>query len=319
MRWVGMLLPVVCVCRLFGSEPLTGCLAAIKTAVSHSAAGRWSESERDLVGIIAEASGDNRLCLGIASADLAVLLQRRGDVKQAERYALQSVAALETGGAEYEIALARPLQVLAEAYLAEQRFAKAKDVMARLEYLPVSSPRDWAVRAGSLALIEANEGRWQDAERHYRAAIREWEAAGEGDRMSVVPELTNLALIYLRQRRLGDAAPLFERAWHIADTSKDATNELRLTTMTNLGVLYAKQGRWPAAAEFLPQALEIADEGTGIRPIARRRLYETYALVLGRLGKKREAKALQARADALLPPDTSPMTVDAGETAGRRP
>jgi len=314
-----MLLPVVCGCRLFGSEPLTGCLAAIKTAVSHNAAGRWSESERDLVGIIAETSGDNRLCLGIASADLAVLLQRRGDVKQAERYALQSVAALETGGAEYEIALARPLQVLAEAYLAEQRFAKAKAVMARLEYLPASSPRDRAVRAGSLALIEANEQRWQDAERHYRAAISEWEAANEGDRLSVVPELTNLALIYLRQRRLADAAPLFERAWHIAETAKDATDELRLTTMTNLGVLYAKQGRWPAAAEFLPRALKIADEGTGIHPIVRRRLYETYALVLGRLGKKREAKALRARADALLPPDTSSMTADAGETAGRHP
>jgi tetratricopeptide (TPR) repeat protein len=313
-----MLLPAVFVCRLFGGEPLTGCLASIKTAVSHSASGHWSESERDLVGIIAESSSGNRPCFGIASADLAVLLQRRGDVKQAEKYALQSVAALETGGAEFEIALARPLQVLAEVYLAEQRFAKAKDVMARLEYLPGSSPRDRAVRAGSQALIEANEGRWQNAERQYRAAIGEWEAAGEGDRISVVPELTNLALIYLGQRRLVDAAPLFERAFSIADTSKEATDEQRVTTMTNLGVLYAKQNRWPAAADLLPRALAIAEEGTSVRPIARRRLYETYAFVLRRIGQKREAKALQARADALLPPDTSSMTVDAGERTGRQ-
>jgi hypothetical protein len=41
-------------------------------------------------------------------------------------------------------------------------------------------------------LIEANEGRSPDTERHYPAAIGEWEAAGEGDRMSAVPELTNL-------------------------------------------------------------------------------------------------------------------------------
>jgi hypothetical protein len=80
-----------------------------------------------LVGIIAQASGSDRLCFGIASADLAVPLQRR-DVKGAERHALQSVAALDAGGAEYEIALARPLQVLAEAYFADQRYAKAKDV-----------------------------------------------------------------------------------------------------------------------------------------------------------------------------------------------
>jgi tetratricopeptide (TPR) repeat protein len=292
-------------------------LAAVETAVSHSASGRASEAERDLLGIIAQASGSNRLCLGIASADLAVLLQQRGDIKGAEKYALHSVATLEAGGAECEIALARPLQVLAAAYIAEQRFAKAKDVMARLEHLPDSSQRDRAVRAGSRALIEADEGRWRDAERHYRAAIREWEAAGEGDRMSVVPELTNLALVYLTQRRLADAAPLFERAWRIADASKEATDEQRVTTMTNLGVLYAKQGRWPAAAELLRRALPIADEGTGIRPIARRRLYETYALVLRRSGQKREAKALQARADTLLPADTSSMTVDAGEPAGR--
>ena len=216
------------------------------------------------------------------------------------------------------MALARPLQVLADAYLAQQRFAKAEEVMGRLEYLPGVSPRDRAARAGSHALIEANAGRLQDAERHYRAAIGGWEEAGEGDGMSVVPELTNLALMYLQQRRLADAAPLFERARRIADSSKEATDEQRLTIMTNLGVLYAKQGRWQVAAELLPRALEIAEEGTGIGTVARRRFYDTYALVLRRSGQKREAKALQARADALLPPDTSSMVVDAGETAGRR-
>jgi tetratricopeptide (TPR) repeat protein len=317
MRGFGVILPAVYACRLFGAEDLTGCLAAVKTAVAESAAGRWSESERELVGIIAEASDGNRLCLGIASGDLAVLLQRRGDVKGAERYARQSVAALETGGPEYEIALARPLQALAQAYLAEQRFAKAKEVLARLEHLPESSPRDRALRVGARAWIDANEGRWQDAERHYRAAIGEWEKAGEGDAVSVVPELSNLALLYLNQRRLAHAAPLFERAWRITDTSKEATDEQRVTVMTNLGVLYTKQRRWQVAAELLRRSLEIAETGTGVGADARRRLYETYALVLQRTGQKQEAKALQARADALLPPDTSSMTVDAGDSAGR--
>jgi tetratricopeptide (TPR) repeat protein len=297
---------------------LTGCLAAIQTALAHSSGGRSSESERELVGIITEASGKNGLCLGIASADLAVLLQRRGDVKGAERYALESVAALEMGGPEYEMALTRPLQVLAEAYLAEQRFAKAKEVMTRLEHLPESSRRDRAVRAGSRALIEANEGRWQDAEQHYRAAISEWEEAGEGDAMSIVPELTNLALLYLNQRRFAEATPLLERTRNIADRTKEVSDEQRLTVVTNLGVLYAKQGHWPAAAELLRGALEIAEAGMGIGADAKRKLYETYALVLRRTGQKREAKALQARADALLPPDTSSMTVEVGGPAGRR-
>jgi tetratricopeptide (TPR) repeat protein len=248
---------------------------------------------------------------------LAVLLQRRGDVKGAEKYARQAVAALEAGGPKYEIALARPLRVLAETYLAEQRFAKAKEVLARLEHLPEISPRDRAGQAGAQALIDTNEGRWQDAERHYRAAIGAWEEAGEGDAMSIVPELTNLALLYVNQRRLAEAAPLFERARDITDTSKEATDEQRLTVMTNLGVLYSKQGRLPAATEFLRRAMEIAEAGTG-GSIAKRRLYETYALVLRRSGQKREAKALQARADALLLPDTSSMTVDIREAAGRR-
>jgi tetratricopeptide (TPR) repeat protein len=248
---------------------------------------------------------------------LAVLLQRRGDVKGAEKYARQAVAALEAGGPEYEMALARPLRVLAETCLAEQRFTKAKEVLARLEHLPEISPRDRAAQAGAQALIDTNEGRWQDAERHYHAAIGAWEEAGEGDAMSVVPELTNLALLYVNQRRLAEAALLFERARRITDTSKEATDEQRLTVMTNLGVLYSKQGRLPAAIEFLRRAMEIAEVGTG-GSIARRRLYETYALVLRRSGQKREAKALQARADALLLPDTSSMTVDIGEAAGWR-
>ena len=318
MRWVAMLLPAVCTCRLLGAQAFTGCLAAIQTAAAHGAAGRASEAERELVGIIAEASGGNKLCLGIASADLAVLLQRQGDVKGAETYARQSIAALEQGGPDYEIALLRPLQVLAELYLSEQRFARAKEVLARLEHLPGSSPRDRAEQAGARALIDAAEGRWQDAERHYRASIAEWERSGEGDSMSVVPELTNLGLLYLNQRRLADAAPLLERARHIVDASREATDQMRLTALTNLGVLYVKQRQWGPAGELLQPALRIVDAGTRVDTMARRRFYETYAAVLRQSGQKREAKALQARAAALLPPDTSSMTVDAAELRSRR-
>jgi tetratricopeptide (TPR) repeat protein len=128
--------------------------------------------------------------------------------------------------------------------------------------------------------------------------------------MSAVPELTNLALLYLNQRRLTDAAPLLERAWHITDRTEDASDEQRITAMTNLGVLYGKQRRWPAAAGLLQKAMTIAAAGTAIRTTARRRLYETYAEVLRRSGQKGEAKALQAEAASLFPPDTSSLTVD---------
>jgi tetratricopeptide (TPR) repeat protein len=126
-----------------------------------------------------------------------------------------------TGGAEGGIALGRPLQVLAEAYIAEQRFDKAKAVLVGLERLPEASLRDRAVREGARAWIDANQGRWQDAERHYHAAIGEWEKAGESDTLSVVPELSNLGLLYLNKGRLADAGPLFERAWRITDASSE--------------------------------------------------------------------------------------------------
>jgi tetratricopeptide (TPR) repeat protein len=310
-----MLLAAVCAGRLFGAEPLTGCLAAIQTAVAHGAAGRWNESERELTEVIAQAK-DHPLCMGIAYGDLAVLQQRRGDIKGAERYAQQSVTAIDTAGAPGEMALGRPLQVLAQAYIAEHRFDKAKEVLERLEHLPAVSLRDRAVRAGARAWIDEAEGRWQDVERQYHTAIGEWEKAGEGDTISVVPELSNLGLLYLSKGRLGDAAPLFERAWRISGASKETTSEQRLIVTTNLGVLYAKQHRWQAAAEVLRPGLEIAETGTGVGADARRRLYETYVLVLRHTGQKQEAKALQARADALLPPDTSSMTVDAA--AGRQ-
>jgi uncharacterized protein HemY len=136
--------------------------------------------------------------------------------------------------------------------------------------------------------------------------------------MSVVPELTNLGLLYLNQRRLADAAPLLERARHIVDASREATDQMRLTALTNLGVLYVKQRQWGPAGELLQPALRIVDAGTRVDTMARRRFYETYAAVLRQSGQKREAKALQARAAALLPPDTSSMTVDAAELRSRR-
>ncbi len=309
MRWVAVLLPVMCVCEVGGAEDFSGCLAAVQTAVAQSVAGYPDQAERQLAAIIAD-SGTSPACLGFASGDLAVLLQRKGDTKAAERYAKQSVAALEAAGPGYRMALIRPLQVLAQTYLAGQRFASAKEVLARLESFPELSSRDRALHAGARALIAANERRRKDAEQEYRLAIGAWETAGEGNAMSAVPELTNLALLYLNQRRLADAAPLLEHAWHITDRTEDASDEQRITAMTNLGVLYGKQRRWPAAAGLLQKAMTIAAAGTPVGTTARRRLYETYAEVLWRSGQKGEARALQARAASLFPPDTSSLTVD---------
>jgi uncharacterized protein HemY len=122
--------------------------------------------------------------------------------------------------------------------------------------------------------------------------------------------LTNLALLYLNQRRLTDAEPLLERAWHIVDRAEDAGNEQRIRVMTDLGVLYGKQGRWSAAAGLLRKAMEIAGAAAEMDTPARRRLYETYAEALRRCGQKSAAKALKAEADSLFPPDTSSLTVD---------
>jgi tetratricopeptide (TPR) repeat protein len=218
-------------------------------------------------------------------------VSRTSTRKGAERYARQSVAAFDAAPPDYEAALVRPLQALAQTYLAEQRFASAKEVLARLERLPVSSSRDRALQAGARALIAANEQRWKDAEQEYRLAIGAWETAGEGNAVSAVPELTNLALLYLNQRRLTDAEPLLERAWHIVDRAKDAGNEQRIRVMTDLGVLYGKQGRWSAAAGLLRKAMEIAGAATEMDTPARRRLYETYAEALRRCGQKSAAKA----------------------------
>jgi len=309
MRWAGMLLPLVCACEVLGGADFTGCLAAVQTAVSQTVAGHPDEAERQLVTIITDSQTD-RVCLGFAAGDLAVILQRKGDMKGAERYAKQSVAAFDAAAPDYEPALVRPLQVLAQTYLAQQRFASAKEALARLERLPISSSRDRALQAGARGLIAANEQRWKDAEQEYRLAIGAWETAGEGNAISAVPELTNLALLYLNQRRLTDAEPLLERAWHIVDSAEDAGNEQRITVMTNLGVLYGKQSRWPAAAELLRKAMDIAGTVPEIGTTARRRLYETYAEVLRRCGQKGAAKALQAEADSLFPPDTSSLTVD---------
>jgi tetratricopeptide (TPR) repeat protein len=313
-----MLLGAVCAYPVFGAQTLTGCLADIEAATAHSAAGRSSESEHELARIIAQLPERDGLCLGIASGDMAALLQRRGDIAGAGKYAHQAVAALETAGPDYQMALARPLQVLAETYLGEQRFAKAKEVLARLETLPAPSRRDRAAQAGMRASIDVYEGRWDDAEGRFGAAIKLWEEIGEGDNISIVPELGNLALLYLNRQRFADAAPLLERARRILDASKEATSEQRLTVMTNLGVLYANKRDWRAAGEFLRRALEIADAAAAVDVTARRRLYGTYALVLRRSGQKREAKQFQAKAEALLPSDPSSMTVDAQSVAGRR-
>jgi tetratricopeptide (TPR) repeat protein len=287
----------------------TACESVLASANTGITGGQLDRSKAQLTGLLAgfAHTPENTLCLGIAASNLAVIAQREGNLKDAEQYGTIAVATFAQADPD-DLAMVRPLQVLAGVYISQGRLEKAKHVIARIESFTMPATKDSALLAGARAAILESEGRVRDAERQYRAAIDEWEKAGEGASLGVVPELCNLALLYMKQKHFDEAALLLRRALKVMDASKEPDSQLRVRVLTNLGILYVRGHDWPGAEAVLGRAMEIARH-SGFQSDVKRRLYEAYAAALKQTGHKREARNLESEATAIFGSDPSSAVV----------
>jgi tetratricopeptide (TPR) repeat protein len=247
--------------------------------------------------------------VGIAASNAAVIAQQQGNAREAERLAAKSVAVLETLGPR-NLSLRRPLQVLAGIYIDQGQFDRAWKTLSRIEAIGPVTAVDTALLSGARGTLFEREGRIPEAEQQYKEAIVQWEKAGAS--LDLVPELENLALLHMKQKRNSEAEALFRRALSIVDASPQATEHLHVSALTNLGIILIQQRDWNDAQIQLAQAMSLA-LNADIRPDLRQRLYEAYAVVLRKAGQKREAGKLETKARGIVAPQTSPQIVSLRE------
>ncbi len=260
---------------------------------------------------INEDSADGRICAGVTLGNLSSVFERLGKIGLAEQAATRAASALQgTGCVEEERVLRRSLELLAQIALKRDSFRKAAALLNRLEALPHARPIDVAVSEGLRGDLFLSAGRLTQAEAAYRKSISERELAGFGSAVSIVPELDNLAILYLNAKRSADALILLRRADSIVSAPKTDA-DLRVQTLELLGVGLGRHKDAEEADSCFRRAIDLLPEvPDSVRADIGRRVYTNYVAYLRAAGRKKDGKAVLRTASALFGVDPSVMTVN---------
>lgn len=173
---------------------------------------------------------------------------------------------------------------------ASRQLRRAKELLGA-----EGAPARWRARvATGLGTIALVEGRLGEAERRLREA-EQLIAAEDSDLAAV---LHNLASVQAQSGRLPEALRHQRRAIAIWEKSR---NPQRAKAWTSLGTMEAMAGDWKTAARSLERGLAIEESAE---------TWGNYALVLERLGRGKEARAIQRKLSRSESTSTSP-SVDA--------
>jgi tetratricopeptide (TPR) repeat protein len=99
---------------------------------------------------------------------------------------------------------------------------------------------------GQQAMVQ---GRWADAERDFKTALVEAEAAGRLDRRLPIT-LTNLANCYRHQGRYAEAEPLYKRALQVKITQVGPVSYDLIPIMENYAKMLRASGREKEAGKL---------------------------------------------------------------------
>jgi tetratricopeptide (TPR) repeat protein len=290
------------------------CVELNQTVMTQLASGQLTQAELTVSAVLA-AGGDrsSESCAGRVLNNMAVFLSIAGRPADAERLAERSVLILEKVYAPDDVALLRPLQVLAAARFELGKTAKAREALNKMQSIRVERSEDQALVHGMAAALLEREGKRPEAEAEYLAAFRAWEDAGKGETAEAAAILNGLGSLYIELGRLTDAQQALDRALAIFSRAKDTVPTDHIKLLQVWGVLHAWQGDWRQAEQDFRTALSMSDRQPRADPVVLRPLLTHYAYVLRKNHHSREARSIEARATALQTDRTTATIVDITE------
>jgi tetratricopeptide (TPR) repeat protein len=285
-----------------------------QTAMNYLAIGRLKDAESTLSAALADpASGSEQRCGWLTLHNLAIVMALSGRLGEAEVLEKRSVKILEQGYSPDDPVLLRPLQSLAQLQFEQRKIAKARETLQRLQSIPTERPADRAVVHGLAATLLYTEGRYHKAEAEYLKALGAWEEAGRGETTDVAAALGSLAVVYVADGRYREAGRTLDRAIAILTSAKDAVPTDRIKLFSSRAELHVRQGEWREAEADLAAAISAADRDTRLDPALLKSLLASYAHVLRKIHRRKEARSIEARAAALHTGKLTDRVVDITE------
>jgi len=263
------------------------------------ASGRSQEAEQMLSQALLQGDPPDRRCIGLALSNMSAMLRASGRLADAERTAARAVHILEETLPPEGPALVRPLGILVSIRLELGRLNQARQVLKRLQSIPVSQPEDRALVSALAASVQVAEGRWAEADSQYIAAVEDLRRAGRGNTADAGAFLTCLGLLRLKAGRWNEAHLVLDEALSVLEHAPDAVAWDRAKLLNTRGVLWARQRDWGKAEQDLAHALAIADSEPRADSSEVRPLLVAYRDVLRKDHRRSDARAIQNRITAL--------------------
>ena len=190
--------------------PLSSCLERNQTVRAQVLNGQSGGAESAISALLADRSDPS--CAGLILTNLAATLFVSGRFVEAERLAESAVGILEKCYAPEDRVLLNPLQILAGARFEQGKTAKAREAFQRMRRVRIERPGDDAKVRGMAGVFLQAEGRLQEAESEYLAAVHAWEKAGRGETADAGAALNSLGSLYIEEHRFHDARRTLDRA-----------------------------------------------------------------------------------------------------------
>jgi tetratricopeptide (TPR) repeat protein len=294
--------------------PSAACIEFNQTAMNYIAVGRLKDAESTLSAALADTtSGSEQSCAWLTLHNLATVMALSGRLAEAEVLEKRSLKILEKTYPPDDPVLLRPLQSLSMTQLEQRKIAKARETFHRLQSIPTERPEDRAMIHGLAAALLYAEGRYHESEAEYLKALGAWEETGSGETTDLAAVLDGLAILYVADGRYREAGRTLDRALAIVASAKDAVPMYRIKLFSARAELHVRQGEWREAEVDLASAISTIDRDTRLDPAELKSLLASYAHILRKNHRGREARAIEARVAALKTHRLTDGVVDASE------
>ncbi len=264
--------------------------------------GRFGEARKLYQDTLEEARRSAEdLRAGVVLYNLGRLQERNGQLRDAERAFLSSVAALRrTGGAEERL-LVRSCAGLSAVYIRAGQYARAEAVIreALIGGRPVLEA-DRASLEGSLGVILASRGRFAEAAQVLRKTVQRCENDADPEVREVgAIAAASLAGIQMRAGRWEEALDWYSRAVAAFESVPSPAPAMLAATLADCANALRQTGDNRTAEAMYLRAVALAEERLGPGNEGRAYVCMRFSEFLRQRGERRRARAMRESAERI--------------------
>jgi tetratricopeptide (TPR) repeat protein len=241
--------------------------------------------------------------LAYASNSLGILDLRDGDYKAAESNLREAVSVAQTALGESHPDTALYQANLALALYSQGQYDRAELLLNRARHI-VETRLPNSSRLGTiladLTAVETAEGQYARAEADAAQSLAILSQRREPESAEIAVEKVTLATLYLRERKVAEAAKILPDAVALERRLASPNQRVLADGIRRLGELRALEHNWSEAQTLYSEALEIYGSTIGSNHPGMAPVLLEYADVLRHCGApKAEVKNIEARARAI--------------------